>query len=274
MKHQFRTSLIITTLVVQATGAHAFSLFGPSVEKLDAPQIQERIREQPLVIAPGTGREGLAVQTKGGFIGGIVLGAVVGSALGSSGAPQPGQNMQQFVETQKKTMEIMTQVSMETAQATTNVLNSQIAEGMNNHSFSGPAAAMRLLLAQQLAAQLKILPDMPADKNDNKDARYVLIVNQPIWLLDFRMMSSLYDLKYNLQTKIHDRQQDSYVMSQECSGTFRDAFELEEWEANDKEKVFAALDDIARQCSGYAMAALGLQAQDVEPPTSQQAATP
>ncbi len=274
MKYQIRTSLLIAALVFHTTNIYAFSLFGPSVEKLEVQQVQERIREQPLVIAPGTGRENLAVRTKGAAIGGLVLGAVLGSAIASSGAPSPGQNMQQLMETQKQTLEVVTQFSREAIPVITHELDSQVTERMKSHTFPGPAAAMRLLMAQQLAAQLKILPEMPANKDDNKDARYVLIVDQPIWLLDFRLISSLYDLKYRMQTKIYDRQANSYVLSQECAGTFKDAYELEEWEANDKEKVFIGLDDIARQCSGQAMAALGLQARNIELPPDQQAAIP
>ncbi len=263
MRNTLRSILFVALLMSHMATAQAFSLFGPSVEKLEPAQVQERLRSQPLAVASGNGREKLAVRTKGAAIGGLVAGLVLGMAAGAGGAPQPGQTAQQFAQSQQEMMEFATVVSQEVSQATSQAINAQVEERMRNHSFHGPAEAMRWLLTEQAAAQLQSQPKMSAPEGGDKDVRYVLSVDQLGWLLDFRLSSALYDLKYNIQTRIYDREKDTYVLSQGCEGSYQDAYELEVWEADNRNRIFSALESVARQCTSQVLAALDMKLEPV-----------
>jgi hypothetical protein len=260
MSKILRNIVAISMLAVHISTVHAFSLFGPSPEKLEPAQIQERIREQAVAVGPAQPNEALSVHTKSAAVGGLFLGFVLGSVAASSGgAAAPGQTAQQLAQQQQQAMQIGQQLSQQATVATANAINDETTGKMQSPLYQGPAEPMRSMLSQELGSLLKIRPELPANENAYKDARYVLSVVQTEWLLDFRTLSSLYDLKYRLQTRIYDRETKTYVLSHECNGAHKDAFELEEWQANEQQKVRDGIEAISRECAGQVLAALGLR---------------
>lgn len=258
MPKKLRMSLLIVLAVTHVATAQA-SLFGPSIEKLEPMQRQERLLNQPLVVVRGNGQEGIAVHTKGAAIASLVVGFLAGSAMASSGAPQPGQSAHAYMQQQQQFMQAGMQVSQDVSQATNSAMNTSAAKNLENHAFQGPAEAVRTLLAEQLFNQLKSTPMAVAKADDNKEPRYVLSVNQNVWLLDFHLADSLYDLKYNIQTRIYDRQEDTYVLSQSCEGTLPDAQELEAWQADSQAKLFKAMESVSYQCANQVLSSLSMK---------------
>jgi len=83
-------------------------------------------------------------------------------------------------------------------------------------------------------------------------------VRQSQLMLDFRVVSSLYDLKYEIETVIDDKRSDKLTLQQVCRGTFDETHELDEWRANDSKLISEAVSRIANRCIDELWASIGI----------------
>ncbi|QVN23339.1 hypothetical protein [Burkholderia pyrrocinia] len=266
IKMKYRTtgichSVIALALAANACAAHA-GLFGPSVEKLTPIERKQLLATSVLSVPVGAQGAPLQTNTKAGAVGGFILGSIVSSVVGSaamSSGMQPGQSMQQMQQLQQTSMEIGQQAGQLTGRMATNAANAQATASAAAMATAGPGAAMLPLLVDTLRKKLPAGAVVSAsDSAGNSAPNLALRVNQMQWLLDFRVTSSLYDLKYRVQTVVENKQSGKLIVEHVCDGTVDESHELDQWKADDNKLIGDAAQHIAGKCAAEFVAQLGL----------------
>jgi hypothetical protein len=207
---------------------------------LAADQLRVKLQASRVDIQPVTVPANLVERTKSKAIGNMVISSVVSSAVGSSGNPS---SMQQF------------QNNVEVGQTLGQELQKALPSG--NLVSSGNGAD--LALANKLADYFN---DKSSSVDGKSNGQITVSIKANLWELGYKSMltSSDYALNYDLRMNLAESVGDQMRPLKQivCRGEAPDMMPLEQWKANDYQKVDAAIPDIVDRCFNLAKVEMGL----------------
>lgn len=256
MRAPVKTIICITCLAAFSVPASA-GFFGPSTKLLSSEALTQKLQSQTLVI--DISGSALDVRSKAAAVGGFLLGFIASSAMASGGGMPSGGSAQQMHQNMQANMQLATQFNQNFQTAFTSVAASQAAKPSGQAGKEGPV----VLVAQQLAASLTQTPNIKAAfltaGQKPKPTDLQLRIAQPVWLLDFSMVSSDYTLSHRIEVSVYQKESDTIFFKQECQGVAEAKKPKEEWEKDDFAAVASAALDAGNKCASKVIAALGLQ---------------
>ncbi len=176
-------------------------------------------------------------------------------------------------------MQISSQASMQLSQSVQDSVRNIAAKQANKPSDviakEGPVVLMSEKVLRQLE-QTAGINAVYADSVNPEDLQ--LKITQPLWMLDFSMMSSDYVLSYGIHVSLYQKKSDTIFFDMACTGEHARKMPKEDWERDDFAAVAEASKDFASKCAEQVVAALKLQSAKVEaalpPQTQTQTQTP
>ena len=256
MRTTVKTLVFVTALAVFSLPSSA-GFFGPTIKLLSHEELAKKLQSQALVIDISGGA--LDVRSKAAAVGGFLLGFIANSAMASGGGMPSGGNAQQMHQNMQANMQMGMQFNQNVQTAFTSIAASQAAKPSGQVGKEGPV----VLVAQQLAASLAQSPNIKAAfltaNQKPKPTDLQLRIAQPVWLLDFSMVSSDYTLSHRIEVSVYQKETDTIFFKQECQGAAESKKPKEEWEKDDFAAVASAALDAGNKCASKVIAALGLQ---------------
>lgn len=247
------TAPVVLALVFSQSASAG--LFGPSTELIQGEALAQKLQSAPIVVSINASP--LDIRSKAAAVGGFLLGFVASSAM-ASGSVRPGMNAQQMNQSMQSNMQIASSFGQNAQTAVTSMAAAQAAKPHAQIAKEGPVVPV----GQQLLASLAQLPKLrvaaASDRNPTNPSDLQLKIAQPVWQLDFSMMSSDYTLRYQVDVSLYQKQSDTIFFKEACQGEYPEKMPQEAWEENDFEALEAASMKIAKQCASGLISKLGL----------------
>lgn len=249
-------SAVALALALAFSQTASAGLFGPSTELIQGEALTQKLQSAPLVVS--VNGSALDIRSKAAAVGGFLLGFIASSAM-ASGPTRPGMNAQQMNQSMQANMQIASSFNQNVQSAIINMAAVQAAKPKAQIAKEGPVVPV----SQQLLASLAQTPQLhvatASDGTPAAPADLQLRISQPVWQLDFSMVSSDYTLRYQVDVSLYQKQSDTIFFKDGCQGEYAEKMPREAWEANDFGALEAASMNIAKQCALGLLSKLGLQ---------------
>jgi hypothetical protein len=223
-------------------------------QELTADQLRAKLHGNTVVVEPVTNPVMLVERTKSKAIGNAVISSVVSIAagrMGSSGGSVHHTNLQQLEARLDSQAEISQAFSKSAGEAVSNALPTGTEVGSGN--------GVDLALSNKLNGYFS---SKPSDENVHGASPITVSVMANLWELGYESMltSSDYALNYDLRLSIDEKDGDKTKPLKQivCQGTATDKMPLEQWKAENYQKVDASIPKIVDECFNLAMAEMGL----------------
>ncbi len=208
--------------------------------ELAADQLRAKLQASRVVVEPVANPVMLVERTKSKAIGNMVISSVVASAVGSSGHPSTPQQFQNNVEI---------------GQTLGQELNKALPTGSAVSSGNG----VDLALASKLTGYFS---DKSTGEVENSSEAITVSIKANLWELGYKSMltSSDYALNYDLRLSVEEKVGDKTQPLKQivCQGEAPIKMPLEQWKAENYQKVDTAAQDVVDRCFELAMTEMGL----------------
>lgn len=209
-------------------------------QELAADQLRAKLQASRVVVEPVTNPVMLVERTKSKAIGNMLVSSMVASVAGSSGH---AANPQQF------------QSNMQISQTLGQELNKALPTGSEVSRGNGVDLALASKLTGYFSAK-------SSGENEGSGKEITVSIRANLWELGYTSMltSSDYALNYDLRLSVEEKVADKTQPLKQivCRGEALDKMPLEQWKAENYQKVDTAAQDVVDRCFGLAMTGMGL----------------
>ncbi len=210
-------------------------------QELTPDQMRSKLQTNKIVIEPVANPVMLVERTKSKAIGNMLVSSLVSSAVGSSGHPSTPQQFQNNVKIGQS-------------------LGQELHRALPKGDVVSSGNGVDLTLANKFTDYFN--NKSPTEENDvNKVITVSIRAN--LWELSYKSMltSSNYTLNYDLRFFIEEKSDEKTLPLKQivCQGEAPGEMPLEQWKAENYQKVDAATQYVADKCFQLAMAEMGLE---------------